>query len=82
MNSGNYECNGNFATIDVQSELQFLTVTTWRDANGAKEVLVTSLTQMNHNYIVIVLNSDDRFGDTVELIKKVIPNIRYKEITF
>jgi hypothetical protein len=29
--SGNYECNGNFATIDVQSELQFLTVTRHRE---------------------------------------------------
>lgn len=47
----------------------------------AGEVLVSS-TKMNngHTYIIVVMKSDDRFGDTQKLLKLIQDNITYESI--
>jgi D-alanyl-D-alanine carboxypeptidase (penicillin-binding protein 5/6) len=47
----------------------------------AGEVLVTS-TKMNdgHTYIIVVMKSDDRFGDTQKLLQLINDNIVYQQI--
>jgi serine-type D-Ala-D-Ala carboxypeptidase (penicillin-binding protein 5/6) len=50
--------------------------------DGAGEVLVTSVTHENHNYIVVVMKSEDRFDDTLQLVTKVIPNVKYVTLTY
>ncbi len=45
--------------------------------DGAKEVLVTSVTREDHKYIIVVMDSDDRFADTVKLVTTILPNITY-----
>lgn len=49
--------------------------------DGAGEVLVSS-TQMNngHTYIIVVMKSTDRFGDTEKLLKLIQDNIIYKSV--
>src|SRR5260221_13850365 len=44
---------------------------------GAGEVLVTSAIINNHTYVLVVLNSSDRFADTKTLLKFVKENITY-----
>jgi len=47
---------------------------------GAKEVLATSLTKNGHKIIIVVMMSEDRFGDTKKLIDTIIPNLDYVKI--
>ena len=44
---------------------------------GAGEVLVTSTTKNGHTYIIIVMNSEDRFADTTSLLHFIDTNVRY-----
>ncbi|MGH7245616.1 MAG: D-alanyl-D-alanine carboxypeptidase family protein, partial [Candidatus Levyibacteriota bacterium] len=40
----------------------------------AGEVLVTSTVQQGHTFIIVVMKSDDRFGDTEKLLKLIADN--------
>jgi len=44
---------------------------------GAGEVLVTSVVNNNHTYIIVVMDSDDRFGDTSKLINFIDNDVKY-----
>lgn len=44
---------------------------------GAREVLVTSVTRGNHTFIIVVMNSTDRFGDTQTLLNFIDNNIQF-----
>ncbi len=44
---------------------------------GAKEVLVTSAVENGHAYIIVVMDSNDRFGDTSKLINFIDNNVKY-----
>lgn len=44
---------------------------------GAKEVLVTSVVNNGHTYIIVVMDSDDRFADTRTLINFINQNVKY-----
>jgi len=44
---------------------------------GAGEVLVTSVVKNGHTYIIIVMDSTDRFGDTSRLINYITDNVKY-----
>lgn len=44
---------------------------------GAKEVLVTSVVRDNHTFIVVVMNSEDRFGDTQTLLNFIDQNVHF-----
>lgn len=44
---------------------------------GAGEVLVTSMTNNGHTYIIVVMNSKDRFADTTELVDFVNEKVQY-----
>jgi D-alanyl-D-alanine carboxypeptidase len=44
---------------------------------GAKEVLVTSMLSKGHTYIIVVMNSEDRFADTKELLDFVNEKVTY-----
>lgn len=48
--------------------------------DGAKEVLVTSVQRGNHSYIIVVMDSDDRFADTLKLVQNILPNITYTDL--
>ena len=43
----------------------------------AGEVLVTSVTIDNHPYIIVVMNSKDRFADTTALISFIRQNVQF-----
>lgn len=44
---------------------------------GAGEVLVTSVAKNGHNYIIIVMDSTDRFSDTEQLLNYIDNNVKY-----
>jgi D-alanyl-D-alanine carboxypeptidase len=44
---------------------------------GAGEVLVTSMVRNGHNYIIIVMDSTDRFGDTSKLLNYIDTDVKY-----
>jgi D-alanyl-D-alanine carboxypeptidase len=44
---------------------------------GAGEVLVTSTVKNGHTYIIVVMESSDRFGDTSTLLHFIDNNVRY-----
>ncbi|HVA96603.1 MAG TPA: serine hydrolase [Candidatus Acidoferrales bacterium] len=44
---------------------------------GAGEVLVTSVVKNGHTYIVIVMDSTDRFSDTQQLLNYIDANVKY-----
>lgn len=44
---------------------------------GAKEVLVTSTIRKGHTFIVVVMNSEDRFGDTQKLLNLIDSNVQF-----
>jgi D-alanyl-D-alanine carboxypeptidase len=44
---------------------------------GAGEVLVTSMVKNRHTYIIIVMDSMDRFGDTQQLLNYLDANVKY-----
>jgi D-alanyl-D-alanine carboxypeptidase len=44
---------------------------------GAGEVLVTSVVKHGHTYIIVVMNSTDRFADTRRLIDFIDENVKY-----
>lgn len=44
---------------------------------GAKEVLVTSVVKNSHSYIIVVMDSDDRFGDTLKLLNFIDNDVKY-----
>lgn len=44
---------------------------------GAGEVLVTSTVQNGHTFIIVVMNSQDRFSDTEMLLHFIDTNIKY-----
>lgn len=44
---------------------------------GAGQVLVTSVAKNGHNYIIIVMDSTDRFSDTEQLINYIDSNVKY-----
>lgn len=44
---------------------------------GAKEVLVTSVERGTHTFIIVVMNSTDRFGDTQTLLNFIDNNIQF-----
>jgi len=47
--------------------------------NEAGGVLVTSLNLNNKSYIIVVLDTPDRFGDTATLMKKVLSGVKSVE---
>lgn len=47
---------------------------------GAGEVLVTSTMINNHRFIIVTMNSEDRFGDTNSLLNFIINNVRFEKI--
>lgn len=49
---------------------------------GAGEVLVTSTVENGHTYIVVVMNSLDRFTDTQTLLSFISDNVQYVLPTF
>lgn len=49
---------------------------------GAGEVLVTSTIENGHTYIVVVMNSQDRFSDTSKLLSFIADNVQYVVPTF
>lgn len=49
---------------------------------GAGEVLVTSTVENGHTYIVVVMNSQDRFTDTATLLSFIEDNVQYVIPTF
>ncbi|HUQ85126.1 MAG TPA: serine hydrolase [Candidatus Limnocylindrales bacterium] len=49
---------------------------------GAGEVLVTSAIQKGHKFIIVVMNSQDRFSDTRALLSFVSQNVRHEEIKY
>ena len=44
---------------------------------GAKEVLVTSAVRNDHTFIIIVMNSEDRFGDTQTLLNFIDQRVQF-----
>ncbi|MBT4124252.1 MAG: D-alanyl-D-alanine carboxypeptidase [Candidatus Pacebacteria bacterium] len=48
----------------------------------AKEVLITISKIKNHEYIIVILGSDDRYNDTKILLHYVRDNIQWKEVEF
>jgi len=44
---------------------------------GAGEVLVTSMIRNGHTYIIVVMDSLDRFGDTTALLNFIDSNVKY-----
>lgn len=48
---------------------------------GAGEVLVTSSTHDGHTYIIVVMNSLDRFADTNTLLNFISENVSYVELS-
>lgn len=44
---------------------------------GAGEVLVTSAVQHGHTFIIVVMNSEDRFGDTIALLSFISENVKF-----
>ncbi len=44
--------------------------------NEAGGVLVTSIKHINKNYIIVVLNTPDRFGDTENLIRSAVQKLK------
>jgi serine-type D-Ala-D-Ala carboxypeptidase (penicillin-binding protein 5/6) len=49
---------------------------------GAGEVLVTSTVKNGHTYIIVVMQSNDRFSDTSALMNFIDTNVKYIEPTF
>lgn len=49
---------------------------------GAGEVLVTSTVQNGHSFIIVVMNSQDRFADTGVLLNYISNNVRFVEPQF
>jgi D-alanyl-D-alanine carboxypeptidase (penicillin-binding protein 5/6) len=47
---------------------------------GAGEVLVTSLVAGGHTYIIVVMNSTDRFADTGVLLNFIAKNVQYVDV--
>lgn len=43
----------------------------------AKEVLITSVTRESHSYILVVMSSENRFGDTLSLVTSYLPAVTY-----
>jgi len=39
--------------------------------------LVTSVVKNHHTYIIVVMESDDRFGDTSMLLNFIDANVKY-----
>lgn len=48
---------------------------------GAGEVLVTSSIQNGHTYIIVVMNSLDRFADTSTLLNFIFSNVSYVDLS-
>lgn len=48
---------------------------------GAGEVLVTSTVKNGHTYIIVVMQSTDRFSDTAALLKFIDTNVQYIQPT-
>lgn len=44
---------------------------------GAGEVLVTSVTKNGHEYIIVVMDSTDRFADTEQLLNYINNNVKF-----
>lgn len=44
---------------------------------GAKEVLVTSVFKNGHTFIIVVMNSEDRFGDTQTLLNFIDNSVNF-----
>lgn len=44
---------------------------------GAGEVLVTSVVKNSHEYIIVVMDSIDRFSDTSLLLNFIDSNVKY-----
>ena len=44
--------------------------------NEAGGVLVTSVENNNKRYIIVVLNTPDRFGDTQNIIRKAVERLK------
>jgi D-alanyl-D-alanine carboxypeptidase len=44
---------------------------------GAREVLVTSVERDDHTFIIVVMNSEDRFGDTQTLLNFVDQSVQF-----
>jgi D-alanyl-D-alanine carboxypeptidase (penicillin-binding protein 5/6) len=44
---------------------------------GAREVLVTSVVRNSHKYIIVVMDSNDRFADTKLLLNFIDSNVKY-----
>jgi D-alanyl-D-alanine carboxypeptidase len=44
---------------------------------GAREVLVTSMISKGHTFVIVVMNSDDRFADTKELVDFINEKVTY-----
>jgi serine-type D-Ala-D-Ala carboxypeptidase (penicillin-binding protein 5/6) len=49
---------------------------------GAGEVLVTSSALNGRNYIIVVMNSQNRFGDTSILLDYIVSNVRFVDPPF
>ena len=47
------------------------------NTEGAKEVLVTSAVKNGHAYIIVVMDGNDWFGDTLKLLKYIDTNVQY-----
>jgi len=47
------------------------------NTEGAKEVLVTSAVKNGHTYIIVVMDGNDWFGDTLKLLHYIDTNVRY-----
>jgi D-alanyl-D-alanine carboxypeptidase (penicillin-binding protein 5/6) len=49
---------------------------------AAGEVLITSTVQNNHTYIIVVMRSDQRFVDTINLVHSLTNNVNYIQPQF
>lgn len=47
------------------------------NTEGAKEVLVTSAVKNGHTYIIVVMDGNDWFGDTLKLLHFIDTNVKY-----
>jgi D-alanyl-D-alanine carboxypeptidase len=48
---------------------------------GAGEVLVTSIVNKEHTFIIVVMNSEDRFGDTQALLSFIDQQVQFVNLT-
>jgi D-alanyl-D-alanine carboxypeptidase (penicillin-binding protein 5/6) len=48
---------------------------------GAGEVLVTSAVINGHTFIIITMNSQDRFGDTSALLNFISENVKFVDLS-